>query len=201
MSSNNTVVRSMHDLGLAAWFGGGLMGAVGLNGATSEAADPRERLRLSSAGWAKWVPWELAAIGAHAIGGAGLILGNRSRLGVQRGATALTVAKAAVTVAAAATTAWSGALNPTVAKRSGQGAAGATEPGAASDPTLRSAQLQLKVLQWATPVLTGAAIVLGAVHGEQQRGVAGLLDSALADEAPKGRRVGRRARRTAGASL
>src|SRR4051812_21266058 len=33
LSERNTLVRSLHDLGLAAWFGGSLMGAVGLNGA------------------------------------------------------------------------------------------------------------------------------------------------------------------------
>jgi hypothetical protein len=30
-------------------------------------------------------------------------------------------------------------------------------------------QQQLRILQWATPVLTGALIVLGAQQGEQQR--------------------------------
>jgi hypothetical protein len=41
MSSNrNTVVRSMHDIGAAAWFGGSLMGAVALNGATTDIGDP-----------------------------------------------------------------------------------------------------------------------------------------------------------------
>jgi hypothetical protein len=29
MAQDNTVARSLHDLGLAAWFGGSLMGAVG----------------------------------------------------------------------------------------------------------------------------------------------------------------------------
>jgi hypothetical protein len=29
MADDNTVARSLHDLGLAAWFGGSLMGAVG----------------------------------------------------------------------------------------------------------------------------------------------------------------------------
>ena len=42
MAARNTLVRSLHDLGLAAWFGGTLMGAVGLNGATAKAKDPAE---------------------------------------------------------------------------------------------------------------------------------------------------------------
>ena len=32
MDGDNTLARSIHDLGLATWFGGSLMGAVGLNG-------------------------------------------------------------------------------------------------------------------------------------------------------------------------
>ncbi len=39
-----------------------------------------------------------------------------------------------------------------------------------SHPRQRAAiQQRLRILQWATPVLTGALIVLGAQQGEQQR--------------------------------
>jgi hypothetical protein len=176
MSERNTVIRSLHDLGLAAWFGGSLMGATGLNGAASEAADPQERLKLSSAGWAKWTPWQLAAVVTHGIGGVGLIVANRSRLRKQQGATSATVAKLVLTVAAAGTTAYSGVLGTRVKKHEAEGAEGATQPGPSSSRELEAVQKQLKILQWATPVLTGAALVLGAVQGEQQRGPAGLLD-------------------------
>src|SRR4051794_16130286 len=30
--NRNTLARTMHDVGLAAWFGGSLMGAIGVNG-------------------------------------------------------------------------------------------------------------------------------------------------------------------------
>ena len=50
-NDQHTVLRSMHDLGLAAWFGGNLMGAVGLNKAAAAAKDSAERTRLSSIGW------------------------------------------------------------------------------------------------------------------------------------------------------
>src|SRR5690606_41976335 len=84
MPSRNTVVRSMHDVGLAAWFGGSLMGAVGLNGATAQARDSSEGLRLASIGWWRWLPVELAAIVIHGIGGVGLIASNKERLKNQR---------------------------------------------------------------------------------------------------------------------
>lgn len=36
MSERNTHVRSMHDIGLTAWFGGSLAGAVAINGAAAD---------------------------------------------------------------------------------------------------------------------------------------------------------------------
>jgi hypothetical protein len=181
MSEHNTVVRSLHDLGLAAWFGGSLMGATGLNGAASDASSPSERLRLASAGWAKWAPWQIAAIGVHAVGGLGLIVANRSRVRNQPGAKAATVVKLALTAAAAGSTAYSGMLGARVKRHEAEGAPGATETGANASDDLASAQRQLKLLQWVTPALTGAALVLGAVHGEQQRGPAGWLDYSARD--------------------
>jgi hypothetical protein len=149
MSERNTLVRSLHDVGLAAWFGGSLMGAVGLNGA--------------------------AAVVTHAIGGLGLIGGNKARLGAQSGARGNTVVKAALTAAAVGATAYSGLLGRKVSRLSHQGAAGATEPASTSSPELASAQKQLRITQWGIPALTGTLVVLGAQQGEQQRPVAGLF--------------------------
>ena len=176
MTFRNTVVRSLHDAGLAAWFGGSLMGAVGLNGGTATAIEPRERLRLSSNGWAAWSPWQIGAVAAHTIGGVGLIVANRGRLQHQAGAQANTVIKLAVTGIAAAATAYSGYLGHQLQQRQSEGAAGVTEPAAGSSDELASAQQQLKILQWATPALTAVLVVLGAQQGEQQRGIHGLAD-------------------------
>ena len=62
MSTRNTVIRSLHDLGAAAWFGGSLMGAIGVNGAASAVREPQDRARVASVGWAKWSPVNAAAI-------------------------------------------------------------------------------------------------------------------------------------------
>ena len=70
MTADNTVSRSLHDLGLATWFGGSLMGAVGLNGAAADVEEPRQRLRVATAGWNRWTPVNLAGIAAHVAGGA-----------------------------------------------------------------------------------------------------------------------------------
>lgn len=169
MTQRNTVIRSLHDLGLATWFGGSLMGAVGLNGATADAHDPQERLRLSSEGWKRWSPVAAVAIGAHAVGGAGLIRSNSKRLTQHEGSRANTAVKLGITVAAAGLTAWSGALGRKVEEQSEQGAPGATEPSPSASKDLKAAQQQLKIAQWAIPALTGVLVVMGAQQGEQQR--------------------------------
>lgn len=165
----NLLSRSMHDLGAAAWFGGSLMGAVGLNGAAAQAKDPRERTRLSSEGWKKWTPIQAAAFGVHAVGGIGTILDNKSRLAAQQGEPTNTIVKSVITLAGMAATAYSGILGAKVAKLSDEGGEGATEPRSGASKELASAQKQLKMLQWSLPVFSGAVIVLGAREGELQR--------------------------------
>ncbi len=169
MSKRHTFSRTAHDVGLAAWFGGSLMGAIGLNGATAEAKTSKETLRLSSIGWARWTPVAVAAIGAHAVGGVGLIAGNKDRLKRQDEAKTNTVIKLIVTVAAAGVTAYSGYLGKKVHDNQDEPTEGTTEPTSKTDPELASAQRQLRYCQWAIPVLTGVAIVMGAQQGEQQR--------------------------------
>lgn len=169
MWKRNTFSRTAHDVGLAAWFGGSLMGAVGLNGATAKAKTSQETLRLSSIGWARWTPVAIAAVGAHAVGGVGLIAGNKDRLHRQDEAKTNTVVKLTLTVVAAALTAYSGVLGKKIYDNQDEPTEGATEPTSKTDPELASAQRQLRYCQWAIPVLTGTAIVLGAQQGEQQR--------------------------------
>ncbi len=169
MSNRNTIVRSLHDLGAAAWFGGSLMGAIGLNGAAAAVTDPKDRARVASVGWAKWAPANAGAIGAHLVGGAGILLANRGRAAHQAGVRANTVTKIVVTGAALATTTYSGILGTKIAKGSGEHTQGATEPSSQTPPDVAKAQKQQKYLQWATPVLTGVLVILGAQQGEQQR--------------------------------
>lgn len=177
MSARNTIVRSMHDVGLAAWFGGSLMGAVGLNGAASLADDPKERLSLSSAGWARWAPVQVTAIVVHGIGGVGLILGNKTRLAGQPEARHSTVIKSVVTGLAAAASLYAGVLGAQIWRHSDEGGDGATEPTEGASTALASAQTQQRIVQWVIPALTGVLVILGAQQGEQQRPAAGLLHS------------------------
>ena len=169
MSERNTVVRSLHDLGLGAWFGGSLAGAVGINGAAADVTDPTQRLRVATAGWGRWSPVNLAAIAAHLVGGAGLLVANRERVSGQKGVGASTVAKLGLTGAAGGATGWRGARGAKRAQYAGTPVEGGTEPAPSTPPEAARAQEQLKVLQWVLPALTGGIVVLTAVHGEQQR--------------------------------
>jgi hypothetical protein len=169
MSDRNTVVRSMHDLGMAAWFGGSLAGAVAVNGAAADVPDPELRLRVASSGWARWAPVNLAAIGMHLIGGTGILLANRERARTQRGVGANTVVKLALTGAALGVTAYSGVLGAKLRKEDGTSVRGGTDPSAGTPSRVAAVQRQLDVCQWLIPALTGAAVVSTSVQGEQQR--------------------------------
>ncbi|BBZ76341.1 hypothetical protein MANY_16780 [Mycolicibacterium anyangense] len=169
MSSRNTLVRALHDLGAAAWFGGSLMGAVGVNGAAAAVRDPRDRARVAAVGWGKWTPVNALAIGAHIVGGIGILSANRNRAEYQSGVKANTAAKLAVTGAALAVTVSSGVLGAKAAQGQGHSVEGATDPRPSTPDDVAVAQRTLRYLQWLQPVLTGAIVLLGAQQGEQQR--------------------------------
>src|SRR3954467_4134234 len=96
MTERLTAARALHDVGLAAWFGGSLMGAIGVNGAAADVDDPRQRARVANAGWARWTPFNLVAIGAHLVGGVQLLRRDAHRAVAQSGVTGNTGAKPAV---------------------------------------------------------------------------------------------------------
>ena len=169
MTADNTVSRSLHDVGLAAWFGGSLMGAVGLNGAAADVEEPKQRLRVATAGWNRWTPVNLAAIAAHVAGGAVLLGANKGRVASQHGVAQATMVKTVLTGAALAATAWSRALGAKLEEAGEVPVEGGTDPSGDTPQDVAKAQRQLKVLQWVIPALTGAVLVLNARMGEQQR--------------------------------
>jgi hypothetical protein len=169
-SNRNTVIRSMHDLGAAAWFGGTLMGAVGVNGVSKDVKDPAERAAIASAGWARWAPVSAAAIGAHLVGATGILLANLDRVRDQKGAGTNSLIKTALTAAAIGTTVYSAVLGAKIAAEgSSAPVEGGTVPSGGTPDKVAKLQRQQRVLQWATPALTGGIIILGAQQGEQQR--------------------------------
>jgi hypothetical protein len=145
------------------------MGAVALNGASKDISDPAERSKIAASGWARWTPFAAAAIGAHLLGGTGLLLADRDRVRSQSGVGANTAVKTVLTAAALVTTAYSGLLGAKLAKKGDVSTEAGTVPSDATPDDIAGTQQRLRILQWATPVLTGALVVLGAQQGEQQR--------------------------------
>jgi hypothetical protein len=191
MAKTNSVARSLHDLGLAAWFGGSLMGAVGVNGASEEVADPKDRIRVANAGWGRWTPVNLVAIVVHLLGALQLLRGNKGRMAGQKGVKTVAGLKAGATAAALGATAYSRILGQKLMEAeadaarhspsSDQGleAESGVEPGLTTPEDVAKAQRQLRIIQWVIPALTGAVVVTNARQGEQQRPkevVAGFID-------------------------
>jgi hypothetical protein len=169
VSTDNTIARALHDLGLAAWFGGSLMGATGVNGAAAVVQDPTQRLRVANTGWARWTPLNLAGIAAHLAGGAVLTGANKGRLASQQGVAATSTVKTALTVAALGTTAYARVLGKKLESAGDVPVEGGTTPNPATPEDVARAQRQLTALQWVIPALTGALLVVNACMGEQQR--------------------------------
>jgi ankyrin repeat protein len=168
-SNDNSLARSLHDLGLAAWFGGSLMGAVGVNGAAAQVQEPKQRLQVANAGWNRWTPVNLAGIAAHLAGGAVLLAANKGRVTAQQGVAQATTVKTALTVLALGATAWARALGAKLNEAGEVPVEGGTDPSGDTPEDVTKAQQQLKYLQWGIPILTGAVLVVNARMGEQQR--------------------------------
>lgn len=157
--STNTLSRSLNEVGLAAWFGGALMGAAALPRGTA-GEQPNRATRIEGRVWQAWQPVMVGAIAAHLAGAVGLTLANRSRLVGQRGVATTSLIKAGVTVAALGATALAAKAGRTVEHEATEG----------SDSTNETPhETRLRAVQWAVPVATGALLVLDALMGEQQR--------------------------------
>ncbi len=145
--TRNTITRSMHDLGLAGWFGGTLANAVALNPAAAEAEGERATGAVANVGWDRWTPVNAAAIGAHLVGSLGQLAGNRSRLQVQEGVASMAIVKTALTAAALGATAYSRALGKKVSEQRDVPAQSGTQPSSATPADVAKAQKQLAMLQ------------------------------------------------------
>lgn len=136
--SRTTALRAfgaLHDLGAAAWLGGALMGASGLNAAADAAGPARDE--VVSAGWTRWTPWFRAAAALNLAGAAG-------RLALRRDAS--TAIGLGLTTAALGTTAGAAAL------------------GARADSAESGGSTQVvHALEWAVPALLAAAVITRAL--------------------------------------
>jgi hypothetical protein len=183
--TTNTISRSLHDVGLAAWFGGTTANAVALNPAAAEADNPRATGAVANAGWDRWTPVNGVAIGMHLLGSVGQLAANRRRIAAQSGVGQMAALKTGLTVAALGVTAYSRVLGRRVSAITPVPAESGTEPSRETPAEVAAAQRQLAVLQWAVPVLTGALVAMSAFAGEQQR--PGSVASGVLDRLTPGR--------------
>jgi len=165
----NTVSRSLHDVGLSAWFGGTLANAVGLNKAAAEAPGAQGAGAVANEGWDRWTPVNAAAIGVHLAGSLGQLAGNTDRLKAQKGVGTMALVKTGLTAAALGATAYSRMLGQKVSAHHDVPVESGTEPTAGTPTYVAKAQRQLDVLQWVVPAITGALVVISSFAGEQQR--------------------------------
>ena len=167
--ARNTIARSMHDVGLAAWFGSTLANAIALNAAAGEARDGRTAGAVANVGWDRWTPVNAVAIGAHLVGSTGMLAADADRVRSQQGVASMALLKTALTAAALGATAYSRALGKKVSQHTDVPVASGTEPTSSTPSAVADAQRKLSMLQWVVPVLTGALVVVSAYAGEQQR--------------------------------
>ena len=165
----NTVSRSMHDVGLAAWFGGTLANAVALNPAAAQAGNASSAGAVANTGWDRWTPVNAAAIGAHLIGSVGQLTAHKDRVAQQQGVAGMSVLKTALTAAALGVTAYSRGLGKIVDSGGNTSARSGTKPNRRTRGDVAAAQEQLDRLQWVIPAITGALVVISSYAGEQQR--------------------------------
>lgn len=167
--ARDTLSRTLHDVGLSAWFGGTLANAVALNPAAAQAGGAARTGAVANAGWDRWTPVNGVAIGAHLVGAVGQLVGNKGRVAQQQGVGTMALTKTALTAAALGVTAWSRALGRTVSNAGAVPAESGTSPEATTPADVAAAQKKLAALQWAVPALTGALVGVSAYAGEQQR--------------------------------
>jgi hypothetical protein len=170
--NRHRIAHTAQDLGLATWFGSGLMAAVGLEPALARLADPRIRAELASAVWGRWGPVHTAGIAAYLAGTARLAASTRP--GWRSAAT--TAGLAGLALSASGYSAWQGlratgeaditaTASPSeppataeaeATRKLAHEAAGASPAPAASTTMLRTAG-------WTVPATTGCLIILSAL--------------------------------------
>lgn len=163
--------RAAHDLGLAAWFGGACMGAIGLNAATREVDDPTQRSRVANAGWFRWAPFTALSIGGYLAGGLVLRGGPKElyRATSPGSLPVADVAQSVLTVVALAATLESGRSGREMVRGGDVPVATAVQPISATPPEVAQAQRRLRVVQWVMPVSVGGIWVVNALRSDRYR--------------------------------
>jgi hypothetical protein len=143
------LARSVQELGLAAWFGRSLIGALEETDTARHGHGRSGSTRVT-----------LAAIGAYLIGSFFVMTGNKGRLAGQKGVATISAVKISVI---------SAALMATACTRRFEGRVGSAVARQGTGVQVAAAEHRLRTLRRSTVALTGALVIFNAVMGEMQR--------------------------------
>lgn len=160
--------QALHDVGLAAWFGGAWMGAVGLNGATIEVDDHTQRTRVANAGWFRWAPIAGAALLTHVVAASALGRLDVGPRGLDR-TSPLAHVRTVLTGVAALATLETGVSGNRVVAGGDVPVASAVHPVRDTPDEVARAQRRLRIAQWVVPASTGALLLVEAVQSTRDR--------------------------------
>ena len=170
MSDEHVLAQALHDLGAAVWFGGSVMGVVGVNSSGADLEAGIDRVRVASSAWNRFAPIQWAGIAATVGAGLRLTQVGGRRLALQEGFGRTGAVKAAVTLLGAAATAYAaycgqriGTLAEDVHERGEPlEVRDATRPTAATPAEIARWQGRQRLVQYAVPLLAGANIALNS---------------------------------------
>jgi|tagenome__1003787_1003787.scaffolds.fasta_scaffold20070078_1 hypothetical protein len=157
MDDLDKLARAAHDVGLAGWFGGALMGASAINGTAKKEGQTGTSVRIANEAWRRWSPFWAASVTLYGLGSTRLTKANASRIRRQSHVRELAALKAGLSLAALGASGYARML-----------ARGLPEDSA---PTAEQAQARKRLArtQWAVPGLLAGAVAVNALMGEQQR--------------------------------
>lgn len=171
------VVRAIHDIGTAVWWGGTLMGTLAMNPAVEVLDDPEERGKMVDEGWARFQPYAaaglLGSIITHII-----MRRNPPRRPSSTYKTAARLKDLLLGVAVVSSVA-SLALGEYSTHYEGDGYTpmdSATTPSDDTPEPVEQAQCGLSVASWAQLVSGLGLLITGAIcAAEREKPVAGIL--------------------------
>jgi hypothetical protein len=177
VDDSHAALQAVHDLGAALWFGGSVMGGVGVNKSGEDLRDDIDKIRVAESAWRRFAPAQLLGIGAVLVAGSQLTWKSKGRLAVQHGVGRAGAAQAATAVAGTAATAFAaysgrkiGELTERARERGNAvDVKDATVPSPATPPEIATWQRRERIAQYLVPLFAGANIVLNAYLTQQYR--------------------------------
>lgn len=169
-SDSHALAQAVHDLGAAVWFGGTVMGAVGVNRAGRDLTEGIDRIRVAKSAWGRFSFLQWTGIAATMLAGLQLTRTSAERLAAQQTFGTVGAAKAGVVALGALATAYSAFCGAKIASLAEEAhdqqkrveVADATTPTPQTPPEIARWQRRQQIAQFITPILAGANIAGGS---------------------------------------